>query len=107
MNSLFKRSEFKYFVIETGKDFTIIFPNESTYEDTFDGTIEPYFLTKDDDAIVNNHLHGILTKPIENYGSNDGEEVIVKLHKAIYDVLGHNIKQYVIMRYGNPSQEWL
>ena len=104
MTYLSKRSEYKYFVVETGEDYTMVFTNEATYEDMVDGVLEPFFLNSEDNKRLNEYLGGILTKPAELYGSKDGEEIIEKIHKGIYEALGETIKKFVISLYGNPER---
>ena len=81
MTYLSKRSEYKYFVVETGEDYTMVFTNEATYEDMVDGVLEPFFLNSEDNKRLNDYLGGILTKPAEMYGSKDGEEMIERVKK--------------------------
>lgn len=103
MTYLFRRSEFKYFVIETGDDYTIILPNSDTYDARIDNSIDPYLLTPYDDKRIKAYIGKKLKKPIQQYGRKDGAIVVEAIHLAIYQVLSHEIKQWVIARYGNPE----
>jgi hypothetical protein len=98
-------SEFKYFKIETSMGGTIILANNNTYDDNINELLEPYFITESEFNKINEYLGGIL--PLKNVVSfnlnDDSVELIEKLHKAIYHVLGNDIKQFVISVYGNPE----
>lgn len=98
-------SEFKYFVIDTNNGGTMVFVNKGTYDDRVDELLEPYFITDEQLKRINEYMGGVLPpKSVISFNLiDDSVEVIEKLHRGIYIVLGHEIEQYFIKVYGDPE----
>lgn len=98
-------SEFKYFVIDTNQGGTMVFVNKDTYDDRVDELIEPYFITDEQLKRINEHVGGVLPpKSVISFNTKEDDvAVIERLHRGIYEVIGHDIKQHFIKVYGDPE----
>jgi hypothetical protein len=97
-------SEYKYFVIKTDFTSTLILPNKENYNLQADDIFDVFIPSKEQNLEILKAIDYKWNIPITDLTINDDKALLEKLHKAIYEILGHEIKQFFVSILGEIKE---